>query len=263
MVIWTCSVTAIWTRPSELNIKITKKEKNTNDMTQSLASDSVGTQVLLALHCVYWEKSRQAVWVHSKCWRKGQKAHFALQDMNINPLRKWHGLHYKKIIRHIRHCTHTTCSHSSKLQSTDTNSCLPITANICPFYHHFIVPSSPSLPIACCVYLRACWLCILMAIGMNDCRYNVVFLRGIINLSLVCTYCQNQIWVVVSHQPKLSSVCLSLVEDKLCICFLAFSHFPHAQYNKGFGKNQGKILMSSSHLLDLRHAMQTLPNKPC
>ena len=96
MVTWTCSVAAIWTHPSELNIKLTKKEKNTNDMKQSLASDSVGIQVLLALHCVYWEKSRQAVWVHSKCWRKGQKAHFALQDMTINPLRKWHGLHYKK-----------------------------------------------------------------------------------------------------------------------------------------------------------------------
>ena len=263
MILWTCSVAAIWTHPSELNINLTKKEKNTNDMKHSLASDSVGTQVLLALHWVYGEKSRRAVWVHSKCWQKGPKAHFALQDMAINPLRKWHGLHYKKIIRHIRHCTHTTCSHFSKLQSTDTNSCLPLTANICPFYHHLIVPSSPSPAIACCVYLHACWMCILMAIGMNDCRYNVAFLRGIINLSLVCAYNQIQIWVVVSHQPKLSLVCSSLVEDELCIRFLAFSHSPHAQYNKGFGKNQGKILTSSWHLFELRHAAQTLPDRPC
>ena len=42
----------------------------------------------------------------------------------------------------------------------------------------------------------------------------------------VCV-CENQVSVGVSHQPKLSLVCLSSVSAKLCLCFLAHAPPPH------------------------------------
>ena len=97
------------------------------------------------------------------------------------------------------------------------------------FTPRFVVPAPPSPADACCVYLPACWLCVRMAVGMNDCRYRVVLLRGIVNLSLlsVCRLSNSGLSGWVSRQPKVSSVCLSLVDGKLCLCFLAFSPPSH------------------------------------
>ena len=57
--------------------------------------------------------------------------------------------------------------------------------SIPPFYPGATVPASPSLAVARCVYLPACWLCVRMAVGMNDCRQLAVLLRGILYLSLL------------------------------------------------------------------------------
>ena len=84
----------------------------------------------------------------------------------------------------IKHWTNTF-SLFQMTQSTRTNSCqshsLP---NIPPFYPSLVVPASPSVAVTCCVCLPASWLCVRMAVGMYDCRYRVILLRGILNLSM-------------------------------------------------------------------------------
>ena len=120
-----------------------------------------------------------------------------MQDKFINRLQKLHASAIKCVIYMIKHCTINTCSHSFQTAASHSvpNSVL--------FYPNFIVPTFPSPAIACCVYLPACWLCARMAIGMNDCRYCVVLLCGVLNLSVSLVNFRSK-WVVC--QPKLSSV---------------------------------------------------------
>ena len=84
-------------------------------------------------------------------------------------------------------------------------------------------PWTDWLQVSCCVCPAACWLCARLALGLTDCRCRVVLLQAILTLFLLCVCCQIQVWVGASGQPKWSSVCLSLIDDKLCLCFLAFS----------------------------------------
>ena len=52
-----------------------------------------------------------------------------------------------------------------------------------PFYpRHLVVPAWPSLAVACCVYLPACWLWVRTVVGVNDC---VVLPQEILYLSLL------------------------------------------------------------------------------
>ena len=74
-----------------------------------------------------------------------------------------------------------------------------------PFYPNLIVPASPSLAVTCCVYLPACWMCVWMTVGMNDCRYCVVLLWGIPNLSFLC-------FLIFSPLPYQPSWCWQLIK---------------------------------------------------
>ena len=92
--------------------------------------------------------------------------------------------------------------------------------NVPPFYPSLIIPESPSV--------ATVFICLLF-----DCVsewplewMTVVLLYGILNLLLLCLCCQIQVWVGASWQPKLSLVCLSLI-DELCLCFPAFAPPPH------------------------------------
>ena len=129
-----------------------------------------------------------------------------------------HNTHYI-----LKHCTNNICSHSSKLQYITIHS----RKQLPPIHSQTfsvlsqpprLVPASPSPAVVCSVYLPACWLCVRMAIGMNDCWYREVLLRGILNLSLLSMRMLSvQIWEDESREPKLSSVCLSLIDDALCV----------------------------------------------
>ena len=92
----------------------------------------------------------------------------------------------------IKHCTNNACSHSSKLRSTRENSCLPLTPRHSSIYSSLVISSFPSLAIACCIYLPACLLCVQTAVEINNCRYCVVLLGGILNLLLLRVCCQIQ-----------------------------------------------------------------------
>ena len=107
----------------------------------------------------------------------------------------------------IKHCTNNTCSHSSKLRSSRTSSCLPLTPRHSSIYPSLVISSSPSLSIVCCVYLPACWLCVQMAVGINVWRYCVVLLWGILNLLLLCVCCQIQESVFSSAKTVPQFVC--------------------------------------------------------
>lgn len=71
---------------------------------------------------------------------------------------------------------------SSRSQSTQTTGLLFIHSQY--FTPSLIILASPS-PAVACIYLLVCSLCVRMAIGMNDCSYREVLLRGILNLSLL------------------------------------------------------------------------------
>ena len=88
-----------------------------------------------------------------------------IQDNFFHPL--WKLDRPPSTIKHdIRHCTNVTCSHSSKLQSTRTNSCFPFTPK------HFSTlpqPHHPHIPISIlCMCLSACLLIVCLNGCWND-----------------------------------------------------------------------------------------------
>ena len=86
----------------------------------------------------------------------------------------------------------------------------------------------PRAPIPCNVYLPACWLCVrIIAVGMKECRYRFVLLRGILNLSFLS--------VCLLSNSGLSG-CVDLVNQNcpqfvchwsMISCVYAFLPFPH------------------------------------
>ena len=94
---------------------------------------------------------------------------------------------------YIRHCTNNPHTHPSRLQSTRTTG-LPFTLkrssilspHLCPSIP--VCPGTPAVLVACCAYFPASWLCIQMAVGMNDGRYRFALLPGMLNvlILLVC-----------------------------------------------------------------------------
>lgn len=94
---------------------------------------------------------------------------------------------------YIRHCTNSPHTHPSRLQSTRTTG-LPFTLkrssilspHLCPSIP--VCPGTPAVLVACCAYFPASWLCIQMAVGMNDGRYRFALLPGMLNvlILLVC-----------------------------------------------------------------------------
>ena len=126
-----------------------------------------------------------------------------------------------------------TRSNSSKLQSTRTNSCQSHSLQNNPPIYFLSSPPRPCTPFpissryVLCLYLPACWLCAWMAVGTNDCRYRVALLRGILNLWLLstCPFSNSGLSGCVSS-VKNSADYLSPIDDKLCLCFLAFSPPP-------------------------------------
>ena len=100
--------------------------------------------------------------------------------------------------------------------ATHTNNLLTQTAashslsNIPPFYPCLIIPASPSLTVLCCVYLPASWLCVWMAAWMNNCRYCVALLWGILNLSLLSMWLVKLLIAVFHMHMKENEVTCSL-----------------------------------------------------
>ena len=98
--------------------------------------------------------------------------------------------------------------------ATHTNNLLKQTAashslsNIPPFYPRLIIPTS--LAVWCCVYLPASWLCVWMAAWMNNCRYCVVLLWGILNLSLLFMWLVKLFIAVFHMHMKENEVTCSL-----------------------------------------------------
>ena len=85
----------------------------------------------------------------------------------------------------------------------------------------FLNHAPPSPAVACCAYQPACWLCVRLAVGLNDCRYRVVLLRGIVNLSLLTVSVSCQIPVLVGYRSRLcQSHCQIqvLVGYRSCLC---------------------------------------------
>ena len=71
----------------------------------------------------------------------------------------------------IKYCARTTLvltlPNHNPLAQTAAFQPLP---NIPPFYPRLVVPVFPSLAVACCGYLPACWLCVRVAFRINDRR---------------------------------------------------------------------------------------------
>ena len=114
-----------------------------------------------------------------------------------------------------------TLPNCSPLTQTTASHSIP---NIPPFYPCFLIPESPSVAIVCCVCLPACWSCVRTAVGMNDCRYHVVWPWGIQNLSLLCLLSNAGLsGSKISILLALSCVwilgwCISSAKIVLCVC---------------------------------------------
>ena len=128
----------------------------------------------------------------------------------------------------IEHCTNNACSHSSKLQSTETNNCLPFTLT-----HSSILfqPLRPRIPISsrCELCLSACTLtvCVPMAVVSNDCRQRVVLTTGtpksVASVYVSVDKFRSQ-WVRLVSQN--CPVCLSLIDDRRVCTFWPSPHQP-------------------------------------
>ena len=120
---------------------------------------------------------------------------------------------------------------SSRSQSTQTTGLLFIHSQY--FTPSLIILASPS-PAVACIYLLVCSLCVRMAIGMNgrwnEWLYRVILLRRILNLLLLSVPLLSNAGPsgCFCRQPKLSSVCHWLVNNKLCYKkHYAFLPSPH------------------------------------
>ena len=99
--------------------------------------------------------------------------------------------------------------------------------DIPPLYSSLIIPTPPSLAIVYCAYLPACWLCLWMAIDWIEwlevlCSLTMGNPKSVASVcplpNLGLNGCVSLAKIVLS---------LSLIDGKLCLCFLAFSPSLH------------------------------------
>ena len=122
----------------------------------------------------------------------------------------------------LKHCTNSTHS-VFQITIHSQTAAIHSLPNIPPFYPSLIIPESPSLA---AVYLPAFWLHVRMAIGMNDCSLTPWNLKSVASMSLLSN--SGVSGCILSAKIVLGLfVTNTVIDDELCLCFLAFAPPPH------------------------------------